>query len=44
MMPRPSLPKAEEVAGFARTLRAEDSSLIREAMVRISCEEGAPDG
>ncbi len=43
-MPQPFLPKADDVASIARTLRAEASILIREAMVRISCEEGATDG
>lgn len=35
-MPRPSLPKAEEVAGLARVLRAEGFSSI--------CIETTPDG
>jgi len=36
MMPRPSLPKAEEIAGIARLLRAEGFECI--------CIETTPDG
>lgn len=36
MMPRPSLPKAEEIAGIARLLRAEGFEFI--------CIETTPDG
>jgi len=43
-MPQPFLPKADDVASIARTLRAEASILICEAMVRICCEEEMIDG
>ena len=43
-MPQPFFPKTDDVVSIARTLRAEASILIREAMVCICCEEGTTDG